>query len=149
MLYSSSSLDEASITQIFQNVASPTDDLAGRELQAHEFLDALVCVSFYKVPSPFIPLEKKIETTILTLLNYLRGRLKGLVTLSKAGTTNNNNNNESSANNTAGMTATASNVLLAGSPLLSNSTSTSNTNNNNASGGGGGFLSASSAANVF
>ena len=79
----SASLDEAAIQQIFLNVASPTDDMTGRELLAHEFMDALVCVSFYKYPSPFVPLEKKIELTCTTVINFLRGRLKGLVSLSK------------------------------------------------------------------
>lgn len=76
--------DEAAIAQIFNNVASPSDDMSGRELQAHEFLDALVCVSFYKYPSPFVPLEKKIEQTCSSLISLLRSRfLKGLSKESK------------------------------------------------------------------
>jgi hypothetical protein len=77
----SQALDETSVTSVFNTVSSSSEEI-NKEIDHREFLEAVVCMSVFKVPSPFIPLDKKVEVLSSNLINNLKNKLKPAVTLS-------------------------------------------------------------------
>jgi hypothetical protein len=65
-------LDEGTQATIFQNVLG----VGAEEMAQHEFLEAIVSVAAFKVPSPFIGLDRKIDVVVSSMISTLRAKLR-------------------------------------------------------------------------
>jgi hypothetical protein len=76
----SQALDETAAASVFNTVSSSAEE-SNKEIDHREFLEAIVCMSVFKTPSPFIPLDKKVEVISSAVINNLRNKLKPAVVL--------------------------------------------------------------------
>jgi len=76
----SQSLDESAAASVFSTVSTSPDE-ANKEIDHREFLEAVVCMAVFKTPSPFVPLDKKVEVISSAVIGNLRAKLKPAVNL--------------------------------------------------------------------
>lgn len=72
------SIDESTIVLISRNVLGDE----GGAIPLHGFMECLAALAAFRVPSPFIPLDKKIDHVVSQLLANLRIKLRGAVSIS-------------------------------------------------------------------
>ena len=72
-------IDDSAVSSIFRNLLSEGEL---EELDQRSFLESIVAVSSFRVPTPFISLDKKIDVAVTALLSQLRAKLKGVVAIS-------------------------------------------------------------------
>jgi FtsZ-binding cell division protein ZapB len=77
----SQSLDDNAAASVFSTVSSSAEEI-NKEIDHREFIEAVVCMSVFKTPSPFVPLDKKVEVISSSIISNLRPKLKPTVTLS-------------------------------------------------------------------
>eukprot|EP00658_Telonema_sp_P-2_P079143 TRINITY_DN7578_c0_g2_i1.p1 TRINITY_DN7578_c0_g2~~TRINITY_DN7578_c0_g2_i1.p1 ORF type:complete len:421 (-),score=60.41 TRINITY_DN7578_c0_g2_i1:32-1294(-) len=73
------SIDEGIVNTVIRSVMG--EDGGADNVAFHDFMECLAATSVFKVPNPFVPLDKKLEVTLSHLISNLRIKLRGSVTL--------------------------------------------------------------------
>ena len=72
------SVDESVIHTVLRSVLG---DEVSDSVAFHDFMECLAATAVFKIPNPFVPLDKKLDVTLSHLISNLRLKLRGSVTL--------------------------------------------------------------------